>query len=347
MSLEFKRRDYCYIDPFATVSVTYMGNILRVKDIKNVNKECPILRLPGNKIKNKRTGEIKECRPRIKNRSQGDISLGRTRRELMDLINTNCSEEKMKNCIFFTLTYKEVLQDTVKLYKDLDKFVKKFRYRYGKVEYIMLMAPQLKRKEWSWHIHGIFIFKSKAPFIHNDDLQELWGHGITNDRCKLYGKIDDIGRYLVSHLTNMPLDEVKKLGLPYDEKDIKEVEINYKTGEKEKVLIVKGIRTKYYPPKFNIKRCSRGLEQPKTEREHYWEVRKKVDYRRPTYCSTLQIIDEENEWSNTIKTEEYNLSRSCTVSKPTANDLKAINFFKEQQERDKSFKNLTEDDYDF
>lgn len=348
MSLEFKYKKYCYIDQFDMVNVTYMGNIVEAKNIKNVNTECRIQKLKNNKYKDKETGEVKECKKPIENRSQGDISLRRTRRDISKIITTNCSNENMKKCMFITLTYGEVMQDTKILNKDLKLFVRKFRYHYGKdIQFIMLPAPQVKRKDcWSWHIHCIFIFPKKAPFIDNRDIQDLWGHGITNSQYKLYDKIKNLAAYFIGHLRDMPLEEVIKAGIPYDEKDIKKVWINYQTGEKldKPLLIVKGARTRYYPPNFKILRKSEKLDTPRKERKKYHELRKEVGYRIPTSSSTLQITDNENGWSNTIKTEEYNLSIGTTL-KPNARDLKAINYIKQQQE--KEMKNFTTDELNF
>ena len=324
MSLEFKYKKYCYIDPFDMVNVTYMGNIVEAKNIKNINTECRILKLKDNKIK--------DCKKQIENRSQGDISLRRTRRDIGRVINTNCSNENMKRCMFVTLTYKEAMQDTKILQKDLKIFVRKFRYHYGQdIQFIMLLAPQIKRKDaWAWHIHTIFIFPKKAPFIDNRDIQDLWGHGITNSQYKLYDKIKNLAAYFIGHLRDMPLEEVIKAGIPYDEKDIKKVWINYQTGEKldKPLLIVKGARTKYYPPNFKILRKSEKLDTPRKERKKYHELRKEVGYRIPTSSSTLQIIDNENGWSNTIKTEEYNLSIGI-------------------QQQEKEMKNFTTDELNF
>lgn len=350
MSIEYRRKNYCYINQFDMVKATYMGNIVRVRNVERSISECPIVRLPNNKFKNKKTGEIKEFKPRIKNRSQGSISLSNTRRDIKDTITTNCRGSNRKRCMFITLTYEKPMIDTEKLCYDLNNFVSKFRYHYGKdVQYIMLPAPQIKRKEWSFHTHCIFIFKGKAPFIDNKDIQKLWKFGITNTQYKLYGNVDNLGAYFLAHLSDMPLDEVIELGLPYDEKDIKEVNFSYKDGKKldKPLKIVKGIRTKYYPPNFKILRKSEGLDKPLDVRERYYETRKKVDYMKPTFKSTLQLIDKENNWSNVIKTEEYNLSRSNLKSKPTKQDLEAINYINNQQEKDKQMLNLTEDDYDF
>ncbi len=133
----------------------------------------------------------------------------------------------------------------------------------------------------------------------------------------------------------MPLDEVKELGLSYSEKDIKEVHFDYKNGKelKEPCLIVKGIRTKYYPPHFKILRKSRELDKPVVDEMRYYEARKKVDYRKPTYCDTLQIIDDENNWSNIIKTEEYNLNRD--IIDVTSEDEKMINRKRRKAEKER------------
>lgn len=119
MSVEFKWKKYCYIDQFEMVNTFYLGNILRVRQIKNGPSECPIIRLPNNEYKIKTTGEIKKNKKMIKNRSQGESAMKRTRREIRDIITTNCGGDKMKNCMFITLTYRDVMRDTKKLDNDL------------------------------------------------------------------------------------------------------------------------------------------------------------------------------------------------------------------------------------
>jgi len=86
MSVEFKWKKYCYIDQFEMVNTFYLGNILRVRQIKNGLSECPIIRLPNNEYKIKTTGEIKKNKKTIKNRSQGESAMKRTRREIRDII---------------------------------------------------------------------------------------------------------------------------------------------------------------------------------------------------------------------------------------------------------------------
>ncbi len=348
MSLEFNRKKYCYIEPTDIVRVTTMGSKLIVKSISNVNKKCHITMLSGRKYKDNNTGEVKEFKKPIENRSQGDYSVGRTRRNLAGLINCNCSGQDIKKCAFITLTYAEDgMQDQVKLYNDFKKFVGKFRYHYGKdVEYIMLPAPQMRRLNWSFHLHCILIFRKKSPFIDNKVIQEMWGHGITNSQYKLYGNIDDLGCYLIGHLKDMPLEDVKRLGIPYDEKNIKEVWIDYKTGEQleKPLLIVKGIRTQFYPPNFKMYRASGKIKRPTMKDEKYHELRKEVDYRKPTSCSTLQIKDKEKGWSNTIKTEKYNLDRKSTLSKPTKKDLEYIN---RKKKKKIVFNEVVQDEFDF
>ena len=100
MSVEFKWKKYCYIDQFEMVNTFYLGNILRVRQIKNGPAECPIIRLPNNEYKIKTTGEVKKNKKMIKNRSQGESAMKRTRREIRDIITTNCGGDKMKNCMF-------------------------------------------------------------------------------------------------------------------------------------------------------------------------------------------------------------------------------------------------------
>ena len=52
-------------------------------------------------------------------------------------------------------------------------------------KFIAVAEPQGENHDNSWHIHLLLIFNSKAPYISNQDISDLWGYGIT-DTHKVY-----------------------------------------------------------------------------------------------------------------------------------------------------------------
>ena len=201
----------------------------------NIDRKFPIKWLDKDRYINLYTLEVKE-RKSIKNRSENKKELARTFRSIRDYINTNVVD--IDKCKWVTLTYKENMTNTEQLYKDNDKFMKRFRYKYGKdVQYIMVCEPQSRG---AWHSHIIFIFNNKAPYIPNEEMENLWGHGFTKTRK--INNIDNLGLYFTACLSDLELEEVKENNIEYKESDIKEVyELNGEILEKPKYF-VKGAR---------------------------------------------------------------------------------------------------------
>ena len=150
------------------VEVKRMGNIVEVRHMIRKNFEMPIVVVDGNHYyyRDKEeydalTGEIKLYEfNHAENRSESKKSLRKTFKTLRDLINNNFVggfNEK-----FVTLTYRQQgyyltedgdidfqyrtpMRDSKKLYTDVDKFMKRLRYRYkdeSKIEYINVVEPQ-------------------------------------------------------------------------------------------------------------------------------------------------------------------------------------------------------------
>lgn len=68
---------------------------------------------------NAATGEVKQFH-HTNTRADCKISLSRSMQHLRDLINCNTAEPE--NCLWVTLTYRENMRDTRRLYDDLRKF---------------------------------------------------------------------------------------------------------------------------------------------------------------------------------------------------------------------------------
>lgn len=225
-----------------TVRVSVQGQFLEVTNLRAKPKQN-IKKLNKFEYLELTTGEIKEYK--LSDKKEND-SLRKTFNRLRGLIRANFTENET-NQLSITLTYRENMTDSERLYKDFNLFMKKLVYRYKdkfKFDYIAVAEPQGRG---AWHIH--LLLKTNNPkdilFIENKALQLIWGHGMT-DTQKL--KSDDIGTYYVAYFTDL-IDETKK---PLEEMDSK---------EKSKAR-VKGGRLHYYPKGFKFYRTSRGIVKP-------------------------------------------------------------------------------------
>ena len=287
--------------------ITYNSWLKEILYVKNKNNKCRIKLLPNRMFQNLETGEIKPCKKRIENRSQGKESLRRTFREIREAINVNC--EDVRKCKMITLTYKENMTDTVKLYEDIKKFIMKFKYRYGKSENLKIFEPQARG---SFHAHIIFIWEDIAPYIDYNDIIKMWGKGYVKV-SPLYGNIEDLGAYFTAHLSDLPVEECN---ITYEEVIkkklfIKEVYLDAETGKelKNPKYYVKGARLDLYPPNFRIFRPSRGLKKPSKEKMDHKEALKNVGSSEPTFESAIQVLDSDGNELNVIVRKYYNSRR--------------------------------------
>lgn len=307
--MEIRKLDSCPPkDKELLVKVTEMGNIIEVQYMSRRNNKQTILMLPGgNTYCDLSTGEIKEC---VKHESRADQkkSLYRTFRTVRGLINSNVTD--VRNVKWITLTYAENMTDSVRLYKDFEKFNKKFQYYirklgYGKAEYIVMMEPQGRG---AWHCHLLYIFDYKAPFIANDEIARMWGQGFT--KTKKLDNVDNVGAYLTAYLGDMDMTDMLdnttdfNIGNDVMGQDLKVVEV-----DNEKKYFVKGGRLKLYPAKFNMYRCSRGVKRPIEIMETQEWAEKKVSAATLTYEKTVLLSDQENNFESIINTKQYNIIR--------------------------------------
>lgn len=93
--------------------------------VKNKNTKCRVKLLPNHMYQDIETGEIKPCKKQISNRSQGKDALRKTFRKIREAINTNCTD--VRKCKMITLTYDEIMRDTKKFDKDINRFVNSFK----------------------------------------------------------------------------------------------------------------------------------------------------------------------------------------------------------------------------
>lgn len=294
------------INPNLSVKVTEMGNVIEIQYMSHRNSKQTVQMLPGgNEFVVCATGEVKAVEHHC-TRKDNKKGLYKTFSNARALINTNVTDvSKVRWC---TLTYAENMTDPKRLYSDFQKFNQRFQYyceknKYGKPEYIVMMEPQGRG---AWHAHLLYIWENqKAPYISNDKLRELWGHGFV--RIKKLDNVDNVGAYLTAYLGDMDLQEMdvtKAIG-----KKCKLVFEDDESGNKVQKFYVKGGRLHLYPANFNMLRCSRGVKRPVEEMMSQEEARKKVSVAAKTFESVVKLTDEENEFECIIIREQYNKLR--------------------------------------
>lgn len=169
------------------------------------------------------------------------------------------------------------------------------------VEYIIAAEPQARG---AWHLHALFLFGGNAPYIPNDTISRIWGHGFT--KTKSLKGIGNPGLYLTAYLGNMDVGEVISNGTKREQEG--EVEVNGEHGKTQKKSIIKGAGLKLYPPGFNLYRCSRGVKRPVTQRLTEGEAQELVKGSRLTYEKTVAIIGSDGETKNIINYRQYDLN---------------------------------------
>lgn len=283
------------------VSVKKMNHIYEICYLQHHNNTCRIQLLDKDNYFIIATGEVKKCN-HIDNRSESKMQVSQSLKRLRDYINTNVINPSF--CKWITLTYAENMTDTKRLYLDFKNFIKRFKYKYGKIEYIVACEPQ---NRGAWHCHCIIIFDRKAPYIPNKDIESLWGLGFT--KTNKLDNIDNIGAYLTAYLGDMEFTEYLQNNIVCSDLTIKEVsEIGNKKLKVPKKF-VKGGRLCMYPPNFNIYRISRGIKKPIKEYGSYHVIKEKIGLLQPTYSKAIQLNDFDNNFSNKIIYEYYNTKR--------------------------------------
>lgn len=261
--------------------ITKSGDYLEVKKYAN-KPHANVINVSKSQYAyiDKYTGEVEIRDKQISSsRIESIKNLKATFHNLRNLIQANVLDNSKVHWI--TLTYNQdngIMDDTVKLYKDIDLFFKKFRYWLKKnkninhIEYITTIEAQ---GCGAWHAHIIVIYDVKRPFIPNDMIANIWSNGFTS--TKALKDTDNIANYLCSYLTDLKVDKVKK----------------------------KGERLFLYPRGIRIYRHSRGVKMPEhfiTSKKDYEDIKK--DYILE-YENAYQVLDNDNRPVRTIKKEFY------------------------------------------
>ncbi len=251
----------------------------------------------------KRTGEVRES-AHAATRWESKANVAQSLRKLRDLIDANLTDPE--TALWITLTYAENMTDAKRLYEDFRRFWQRFRYHLDKqghpsAEYITAAEPQARG---AWHLHGLFLFPEKSPFIPNQDMARIWGNGFT--KTKSLKGIENPGLYLTAYLGDMELTEAISAGAIKGR--ISEASITDKQGERQKKAIIKGARLRLYPPGFNLYRASRGIKRPEVWQVTEAEAQEAIGGAPLTYEKTIAITDEAGEVKNIINYRQYNIA---------------------------------------
>lgn len=256
--------------------------------------EITIEKLNADLYTDKTTGEVKAFQHHT-SRAEDTGSVSQSLRKLRDLINANL--ENPEHALWVTLTYRENMTDSARLYEDYRRFWQRFKYHLNKAgqppaEYIIAAEPQGRG---AWHLHCLFLFPDKASFIPNADMARIWGHGYTKTQS-LKG-IENPGLYLTAYLGDMEVTEAVSEG-------------QFKAGrlresrDKSKAVI-KGARLHLYPPGFNLYRCSRGVKRPEVLHMSEGEAQEIIGTAPLTYEKTIAVTDNEGQTVNIINYRTY------------------------------------------
>lgn len=301
MKVEKQEQDV-FIEPTHYVRFTQMGNISEIMASEHKALGGVITTLDRDHFVDNRTGEVREFK-HTENRSQSLSSVAQSLKKLRDYLNTNITD--VSYCRWLTLTYAENMTDPKRLYRDFQVFVRAARRKYGHFEYIIAAEPQARG---AWHLHCVFIFDHKAPFMVNADVAALWKQGFVT--IKRLDNVDNVGAYLTAYLGDMELSEAQEEGIRIAKtSQIKEVDVEDENGVKMKKKYVKGARLYMYPTNFNLYRISRGIKKPTVSFIPYREAKRIVGELIPTYSKVVLLSDDETNFSNVLQYEYFNRLR--------------------------------------
>lgn len=290
--------------PDASVTVKRCGNVIEVRYMASMSEAPPTYKLDADHYVDTRTGEVRET-VHTTNRAEDKASVAQSLRKLRDLINTTLVDPE--TALWVTLTYPENMTDPVRLYEDYRRFWQRLRYYLDKqghppAEYITAAEPQGRG---AWHLHCLFLFPGKAPFIPNADIARVWGHGFTKTK-RLTG-IDNPGLYLTAYLGDMELTEALSSGVKRGR--LAETESTDADGQRLRKAVVKGARLRLYPPGFNLYRFSRGVERPVVSWTTEAEAQEVIGDAPLTYEKTIRVTDGAGDTLNIINYRQYNRNR--------------------------------------
>ena len=296
----------CKGSKYGICKVTECGHVTEIMEMERKNSGCATRKINADLYMMVATGEVREYN-KTSDRAENSAAKSRfaaSMKALRDLINCNCTEPV--NCRWMTFTYAENMTDTKRLYSDRQKFWQRVQRWHKRnnlpiPEYITICEPQGRG---AWHLHELWMYPKKAPYLPNDTIRELWQQGFVT--VKKLESVDNVGAYLTAYLCDVPVDEYEG---EYTERDIKVAEITQEDGTKLPKKLVKGARLNLYPTGMNFYRCSRGVKRPVVEWTSTTKAKEKVSGATLTYSSAIRLVSDDGAFSNDIKYEYYNAIR--------------------------------------
>lgn len=293
--------DIILIAPDDVVTVTKMNHIIEVQHMERMNTRANIKKIDKDTYIDLSTGEIREFE-HSENRQQNLNSLRQTFKKIRYLINNNF--EGKANELHVTLTYKENMTDSKRLYEDFKRFMTRLKRKYEKqstIDYISVVEPQ---ERGAWHCHVLLRFNElDKVFLSNSVVRELWEQGKIVS-TKSLKDVDNIGAYLSAYLSDIELTDNVELKRVEGQKTMNIVTKNVDGKEKR---FVKGGRLHMYPPGMNLYRKSKGITEPQREKIKYKDIKKIVGSAQPHYSKAYHI--ENDDFQNTISFIQYNTKR--------------------------------------
>ena len=295
-----KLKEVPKIENGMNVRVKESGSIIEIMSREHsASGKAYIEKLSKDEYVDLQSGEIKQFNHQT-SRADNLQSVSRSLALGRDMLNANIDD--VSNCRWLTLTYAENMTDPKKLYHDFRNFNKRCRERFGHYEYITAAEPQGRG---AWHLHCVLIFPTKAPYMANDIVADLWKQGFVT--VKRLDDVDNVGAYLTAYLGDMELTEAREQGITRGE--IKTVEYE-ENGEQKSKRYIKGARLVMYPPKFNIFRYSRGCKKPVVSYTDYTSAKKKACGGTQTFSKAVVLLDDDSDFADTIIYEYYNTKRT-------------------------------------
>ena len=287
------------IPPNDLVTVTKTKHIIEVQHMEKMNTQANIKKIDKDRYIDISTGEIKEFN-HIENRQQSYNSLRQTFKKLRYLINNNL--EGKPNELHVTMTYKENMNDSKRLYTDTNRFLMRLKRKYGDIDYINVTEPQ---ERGAWHNHMLIRFNGRDKiYIPNKELADMWEQGFI--KIKSLKGVDNIGAYLSAYLSDLELEGITDAKTAYKVADEhREVVTKVVDGQEKK--FVKGGRLHMYPPGMNIIRKSKGMTYPEKQKMTYKNTKKIVGSATPHYSKSYEVENED--FKNTITFIQYNTKR--------------------------------------
>jgi hypothetical protein len=293
-----------------------MGNITEIRYMTKKPK-IQIQKLDSESFLNLATGEVLPIE-HIESRADSKTSVKQSLRNLRDLLNTNITNPE--NCRWLTLTYRENMKDTKRLYDDTRKFHMRMKYYLKKnslpcYEYIECAEPQARG---AWHMHIVMIFKEEkqAPFIPNNTIEKIWGYGFT--KIRKLTNVDNVGCYLTAYLSDMELSNAMQKGSVKG--DLKAATVTDKNGGKIRKAIVKGARINLYPVGFRLFRTSRKIKRPEVIECTEAEAMKEIGNAPLTFQRTIKVMDDNGQGFNIINYRQFNKARKIQPERTAGTD---------------------------